>query len=403
MEKNQFSYHKYIIVSLLYLFIVAVIGTLLRSVSYFQIPFPYGNLVHAHSHVAFQGWVYTSLILILTKRYISEEKQRHGKYQLQFRLTSIFIIGVLVAFAIQGYGLYSIIFSTLFQILNYWFFYRFFKDTQYSKPGLSLKWIKTGIGFGLLSSLFPYVIGISSAKGLGGSELYKSLVYSFMHLQYNAWFLFIAIGLFYELLNRINISVVEKNGNRFYWCFAVAVIPAISLSLLGMSFSNYLTIPSWFSVVFQSIGLMFFLQSFPIKNLFQIRGKGFWVHLFLILFISAFILKIALQSLSVVPALSDFAFQNKLIFLSYLHLSLIGVISFLLIAMLIHFDWIPINILSKTGFTMLIWGFSITELILVFGGLGLYYNTEVLVLGSAVMAFGILFLVLSNRFIFQTK
>jgi hypothetical protein len=55
MKNKQFSYHKYILVSLVYFFTVALIGTLLRSVTYLHLPLEYGHLVHAHSHVAFQG------------------------------------------------------------------------------------------------------------------------------------------------------------------------------------------------------------------------------------------------------------------------------------------------------------------------------------------------------------
>jgi hypothetical protein len=117
----------------------------------------------------------------------------------------------------------------LFQTLNYWFIYRFQKDAHPSGSNLSMKFIKMGIGFGLLSSTFHYVIGFVSAKGLGGTETYKTLVYSFMHLQYNAWFLFISIGLFYELFNRLRIEVSEEYGQKFYWSFSLAVIPAISL------------------------------------------------------------------------------------------------------------------------------------------------------------------------------
>ncbi|MFT5886801.1 MAG: hypothetical protein ACI9IP_003272 [Arcticibacterium sp.] len=393
MQKRQIAYRKYIQISLFYLLIVAIIGTVLRSVAFFNIPFEYANLVHAHSHVAFQGWVYTAIFLIITSLYISPEKVENGRYLLQFKLTVLILIGVLVSFTLYGYGLYSIISSTLFQILNYWFIYRFFKDVKTSSPRqLDLLLVKTGLGLGLLSSFFPYFIGFVSAKGYAGSELYKSLVYSFMHLQYNGWFLFIIIGLFYKLLDLNQITYTYSLALKFYKYYIAAVIPAISLSLLGMSFSNFLIIPAYLAVAFSAMGLLFFMKSFSMKDLAKKTKQNPWFPYFILLFIVGFILKVCLQTLSIIPGLNAYAFFNKLIFLAYLHLSLIGVISFLLIAVIIHLKWIPINSISKVGFTLLILGFLVTELVLTLGGFS-WSSTQVpLFAGSAAMAVGILLL-----------
>jgi len=153
LQKKQIAYRKYIPISLFYFLIVAVIGTLLRSIAFLKIPFEYANLVHAHTHVAFQGWVYTAIFLIITSLYVSPDKFQRGKYLLQFKLTTLVLIGVLISFTFQGYGLYSIVSSTLFQLLNYWFIYRFFRDVKVSSPlQVDLLFIKTGLGLGLLSS-----------------------------------------------------------------------------------------------------------------------------------------------------------------------------------------------------------------------------------------------------------
>jgi hypothetical protein len=217
VQKGQIAYRKYIQISLFYFLIVAVIGTLLRSFSFLNIPFVYTNLVHAHSHIAFQGWVYTAIFLISSRLYISKERLERGKYAIQFKLTVLVLIGVLVSFSLQGYGLYSIIFSTLFQLLNYWFTYRFFKDSEpLNAESIPLLFIKTGLVLAVLASLFPYVIGVVSAKGHGGSELYKSLVYTFMHLKYNGWFLFITIGLFYQpWIQVINATAFKRREANF--------------------------------------------------------------------------------------------------------------------------------------------------------------------------------------------
>jgi hypothetical protein len=182
-------------ISLAFLFAVAIIGTLLRSPYIATIPLEYTNLVHAHSHTAFQGWIYTIMFLLLTNIFIAKDKIKKGHYVLQFKITVLIVLGVLVSFSLQGYGLYSIIFSTLFQVLNYWFIYRFLNDSGPVKSGsvnfISLRFIKTGLWLGVLSTIMPFGIGFLSAKGQNSTELYHAFVYTFMHLQYNGWFLFL--------------------------------------------------------------------------------------------------------------------------------------------------------------------------------------------------------------------
>ena len=228
--------------SLIFLFLVAFIGTLMRAVGVVNTPFAYTHLLHAHSHVAFQGWVYLIMMLLLTRFFLDGEQVEKGRYPLQFKLTVFIVVGILVSFALEGYGLYSIIFSTLFQVLNYWFIFRFLKDSRrsraYSEKAISIRFVRTGLWFGLLSTLLPYAVGILSAKGLNGTEAYRSLVYTFLHLQYNGWFLFVVLGLFFDFLDKRKVKYNRKFADLFYWLMTLAVIPATTLSLLGMTFIN---------------------------------------------------------------------------------------------------------------------------------------------------------------------
>jgi hypothetical protein len=387
-------------ISLAFLFVVALIGTFLRTPYVADIPLKYTNLVHAHSHTAFQGWIYLIIFLLLTSTFITKEQICKGRYHLQFRLTVLIVLGVLVSFTMQGYGLYSIIFSTLFQVLNYWFFYRFLKDSGPVKSGsvsfIPLRFIKTGLLLGVLSTIMPFGIGFLSAKGKNGTELYDAFVYMFMHLQYNGWFLFVALGLFYKFLEKNNIAFIVIRANRFYVLFTIAVIPAIALSLLGMSFSEYFILPAYFSAILQGLGILFFLFSLPRKTAGLLRYKFLWLRLYLLVFFVSFLLKNILQSLSVFPVFQSYAFNNRLIIIAYLHLTLIGAISFLFFALMIEGRWLTMNVLTLTGSSFLLLGFVSTELILTLGGFGFWYNHQILLAGSILMVLGIL-LLLVNR------
>jgi hypothetical protein len=377
-------------ISVAFLFIVASIGTLLRSVSFIDLPFSYGNLVHAHSHVAFQGWVYTSMILILPKLFLSKDQIAKGRYLLQFQITIPIIIGILISFSLQGYGLYSIIFSTLFQGLNYWFIYQFLRDSKSLSPTLPLQFIKWGLYLGLLSTLFPFIIGFLSAKGYANTELYESFIYTFMHLQYNGWFLFVAIGLFIKLLELHDIKLLSKHALVFFNLFSISILPAISLSLIGMSFKSFFLPFAYVSAILQVLAVYHFIRAIPATAASIFNRQTFLVKLFFFVFLISFTLKFSIQFLSIFPFAEEIAFHNKPIILSYLHLSLIGVISCLYLGIMFLFNWIPVSTLSINGGLMFLAGFLCTELLLVLNGLNIFSSDIALALGSFLMMLGIL-------------
>ena len=399
--------HKWSRVSLFFLFTVAFIGTILRSTAFVSFPLEYVNLVHAHSHVAFQGWVYTILMLLLTRTYLKEHQIKSGRYRLQFGLTVLVVAAILISFSWQGYGLYSIVFSTLFQLLNYWFIFRFLKDLKESyssgEADISVRFVKTGMWLGLLSTLLPVGVGLLSAKGQNGSEAYRSLVYTFLHLQYNGWFLFVVLGLFYRYLCSNQIAFGNKDGLRFYTLLSLAVIPSISLSLLGMGFANYLMPAAYVSALLLAAALWFFIRSLPAKFHALFAHRSYWFKVYLFAFVASFILKMILQSLSVLPPFRAYAAYNKFIIIAYLHLSLIGSISFLLLAMLVAMKWIPVTGSFKLGSALFLTGFLLTEILLSLAGLGLFHSNLFLATGSGVMALGVLAMMVTGDTVPESK
>ncbi|MCR9153568.1 MAG: hypothetical protein NXI09_05620 [Bacteroidetes bacterium] len=382
------------ILPLSFLFIAALIGNGLRASAYFQLPFEYGHLVHAHSHVAFQAWIYGSMFLLLVNGFLEEVQIKKGKYLLQFKLSMFLVLAILIAFSLQGYALYSIILSTLFQGLNYWFIYRFFKDAK--GQSLALVFIKTGLIFGLISTLLPFAIGALAAQGLKASEAYHSLVFSFLHLQYNAWFLFVALGLFYKFLDEHQLPYSLQFGKRFYQFLSLSVFPAIALSLLGMSFASKIIILGYLAALLLSLALVYFLRS--IKNSIQtLKAKlNPWLKLLLFVFLASFVAKTILQLSSVIPAFKDLAFFNKAIIIAYLHLSLIGTISFLLLALLLAKKYLPNHWFTKLGASLLFCGFVGSEVLLVFRGLSFNIHQIGLITASIAMLLGILFFVFAG-------
>ncbi|HHG86149.1 MAG TPA: hypothetical protein ENJ82_15475 [Bacteroidetes bacterium] len=338
------------------------------------------------------------LFLLITRLFLTEKQVQKRKYALQFKLTTLILIGILIAFSLQGYGFYSILFSSLFQLLNYWFIYSFFRDSKQApdpKHVVAIRFVKTGLWLAILSTLAPWGVGILSAKGLNGTEAYHSFIYFFLHFQYNGWFLFVALGLCFKVLEKDAIIYNQQHALRFYWLFTIAVIPALALSYLGMSFRAYILVPAYLGATLQLVGAAFFgLMLKPLLSSW-FRNKNLWFQVFFTAFLASFFLKITLQFISVFPVFEQYVFGNKNIILAYLHLNFIGLLSFLLLALLINLKWLRLNLISKIGSALLVLGFIVTELILMLGGMAIFYDHKVLFLGSLAMSIGILMLVLS--------
>lgn len=379
----------------IFLLIVACIGTLLRFS--FLIPFklPFANLLHAHSHVAFQGWVYLTLFFLLTKNFLSEKTIAVGKYKFQYRLTIFIIIGILISFIYQGYGLFSILFSSLFQIMSYWFAFRFLKDLnlEYTNQQnyISLKFIRAAVWLNILSTIAPWCIGVISAKGFSGSEIYNAAIYFFLHFQYNGWFTFAVLGLFLKILEQNNINFNYTKASFFFYAILLSVIPAYTLSLLGMSFKNNIINIAYFASIAQLIASLFFISLiFPLINSFLKRLNHF-LGLFILVSFLAFLLKLIAQSLSILGILQNIVFTNRYLIISFLHLTLIGFVSFALFAFLKYSKNInTTGRIDKIGFILLTTGFIINEISLVCASFSTFmFLNEFLAYSSLSIALGI--------------
>ena len=169
------------------------------------------------------------------------------------------------------------------------------------------------------------------------------------------------------------------------------------MSLFGMEFSTYIMPAAYASALILLAALVFFIRGLP-KSLFaSLEKRGFWFRVYFYGFIASFLLKMALQVLSVLPPFQSYASYNKFIIIAYLHLSLIGSISFLLLALFLDMKWLTVDRWFKAGSILLLAGFGVTEILLALAGLGLFYDPVLLAVGSGCMAFGILTMILNRK------
>ncbi len=374
------------------LMLVAFIGVMLRYKIAYALPFVHQkHLLHAHSHFAFTGWVTQILMALLVSRLYHDQPDAFKKYAPVLYGNLIAAYGMWFTFPFQGYGLYSIGFSTLSIFTAYAFaiiYWRSINRVRQKSPGDP--WFKAALFFNVVSSAGAFALAIMMATKTAHPDKYLASSYFFLHFQYNGWFFFACMGLLAHQLYSWGIRL--GSGNAIFWLFTLACIPAYFLSAL------WLPIPLWayilviVAVGFQLAGFILLFRAVRehlgrLKTFISPLGK--WL---MGLSAVALAIKLLLQSGSIIPALSKLAFGFRSIVIGYLHLVLLGVITLFILGYIVINQYMRINKMAVRGIAVFIAGIFFNELILLIQGSGAIsyisvpYTNEML-FGAAVLLF----------------
>ncbi|TPE44064.1 hypothetical protein [Pontibacter mangrovi] len=364
--------------ALLSLAVIALLGLLLRWT--FVSPVAWVNykfLLHAHSHVALLGWLYPVLFIALLHAYLPPEIRNKKVYFRQFWLAQAAVLGMLLSFPVQGYAAVSITFSTVHILLSYWFILRFLKDARAQpinskKHSLSFRFVKAALFFLALSSLGPWAMGPIMATGHSGTALYYNAIYFYLHFLYNGWFTFAVLGLLFWLLEKYSISFNRKHGLLFFRLMFWACLPAYLLSVLWVKPDAIVYMLGGAAALTQVLALALLLwQLWPIRKQVRTLFSG-WGSGLLILSALAFILKTLMQFSTAFPYMANLAYNIRHFIIGYLHLVLIGFVSFFILAWLAQQGWLSLRQrFSRCGISLFILAFVGSEALLF--GQGLFY------------------------------
>lgn len=384
MTSNYFK------IPLLYLFIISFLGLSIRY-GFFTGNFltDYKYLLHTHSHLGFIGWVYSILFLLLTKEFLSEEAIKKGHFKLQFWITQALVLGMLISFFRSGYGLISIILSSFFPFLSYWFIISFYKHSKYEKNDYATKFVFVALFSLFFSSLGTWALAVVASKGFAGSDLYLMCIYFYLHFQYNGWFTFAIIALYLKKFQ----EKLDLNKTRlFFYLSTITLFSGYFLSLVGFDVNSNLKTVAGLSGLLSIIALLLISKE-VLKNIIHYR-KEMFLELFFLSLVSifSFSLKNILQFLSFFPIFKELAFKNRFVVISYIHLYLIGFVTTSLLINLIISKKIVFSKLSRYGFHLLLSGFAITEFLILEGGFGVMHP-KALFGFSLLMITGILLIV----------
>ena len=366
------------------LLIVATLGILLRYKIAFSLPFiDQKHVLHSHSHFAFTGWI-TQTLLVLMVYYLQKHQLSNvfKKYNYLLLLNLASAYGMLISFILQGYALFSISFSTLSIFTAFVFAYRYWKDlNSLPNTGSTHHWFKAALVFNVLSSLGAFSLAALMITKLASQKLYLSSVYYFLHFQYNGWFFFAGMGLFFYAAKLQS----QKNIKNIFWLFAVSCVPAYFLSILWAAIHPLLYWMVVLAALAQTIAWILFVQLI-FKNIGHIKNNFLkYSHWLLALSIIACSIKITLQLFSVVPYLSKLAFGFRPIVIGYLHLVLLGVITLFLLGYIVSLQIIKITKGVRLGIGIFVGGIFLNELLLMIQGVFAISNTIIPFLNEALL------------------
>jgi hypothetical protein len=347
----------------------------------------YKNIQHAHSHVALLGWLtgiyYLAIIYCFRLKTV--------RYQNLFWLMQSLVFAMLISFPIEGYGKFSIVFTSSYLLLTYRFVQLVFQDIRAANlKGLKIHFLKASLIFLVLSSAGPWSVGIITAIGLKGSAWYYGAIQFYLHFLFNGWFIFAVIALFIAIVNDFNIYFNNRLGLAFFYVLIIATLLTFAHAI---SWSN----PFFLLSLINSIGVMAQLIAFAlfmilIKPLLSELSaslspytKMVWVIALLAIFI-----KVLIQSTIVIPNIAHASYSIRNFVIGFIHLLLLGGLSLFILGLTEALIGIKMN---KLGTTMFIAGIVLSEIclfgqgILIWQGFGFFPYYYLLIFSAYCVVF----------------
>ncbi len=301
-----------------------------------QLPLNFNFILHAHSHLMMLGFIFNALLLLVWQNFTSGFDLLSKRY---FIALQVFVLLMMIAFLYQGYGFYSILFSTFHLWTSYIILIRLWKRLEGNRKLLIM--IKAGIIFHFLSSLGPYILGPLSVMGLKSSPWYQQAVFFYLHFQFLGIYFIWLLSLFFK---RTNIIPEIKQ-------IKIITVSLILLYVHSLDFS--FDHPALNLIGGLASALLFMVYiTFYVK----FREQAFQYRFFYFVLLMVFVLNI----LGSFPYFSDLVVKHRMILIAWLHFLFLGVFA--------PFIWMMRSIrLNGNYFVPYAIFFTLTEFLLIYG------------------------------------
>jgi len=378
---------KYINVTLILFLITSIFSLILRYIPLADgdLEWNYQHILQTHSHLAFLGWVFNCIFLLIAHQYPNIfKKSKILSFDLLFIIFQISILFISIGLMIWGYKVLAITFLSIHSLFTIIFAVKFFKYSDKNLVGTYI--LKLALILMGLSYIGTLALGPLSANGLKGSNYYNSAIYFYMHFQYNGFFLLAVVGLLLNFCKNINIDIViSKNQINL---FLLSIILTYSISLL---FAKISWIISLLAVLSSLLQIYLFLDIYiKNKNSLKIRFQDSQSKFIIQLVLFLFIIKLLAQLFS--PFIPDSVSSNRNMIIVFLHLNFLGIIS----PMLLYFIdvYFVRSVIFRNFILAFIVAFILNEISLVLSYFNIFKQYEIYY--SNIISTALLFLLILN-------
>jgi hypothetical protein len=351
--------------------IVATLGVLMRSKMIFNLPWiDYNRLVDTHGHFAFAGWV----TLILTMLMVYElPGALYNKKAYQILLGLIFASSWATLFTspFESCKFISEYVSIGYLIITYIFSWVYIKDILKGTVHKTVKLLSvSSLIYLVLSSAGVLMLACLFAKKSLNAILYRDALFGYLHLQYNGFFTLAVFALIFNKVIPVASERANKNMYRFAILLCLSVIPSMFTSFLWHQATPAIHILSIIGSVLLLLSFVWLVvSSLALVKEFKMIIPA--IRYMVILALSAFMIKIFLQSLTVFNSINVLVFGNRPMIMGFLHMVFLGFVTLFIIAYFAQ-NGILKNRSKLTMFALLLFTIAIVinEILLMLQGLG---------------------------------
>jgi len=369
MKKN------WVIISFINFFIASLLGLVLRVAHVYEIPgLEFRKVMYAHFHVSMLGWLYLVIYSIIWSTFIDKSSRSRSIYERFFWLTQASVIGMIFSFSFHGFGVASAVFVGLHLFISYLFVVLVWMDkSRQSSPSELL--LRTSLLWMLLSTIGVWVVVYLVTGNIRNLVFYHMAIQFFLHFQFNGWFTFIVLAIFYNELEKKGLNFNRRLFMWFFWLLVVSCILTYALSVAWSNPHKILFFMNGTGVLVQLAAVFVFMGI--TKSLLREYGKGLspLVRIFFILALISFILKILIQSAVVLPQVAVISYTIRQFVVGFVHLTVLGSVSAYIIGLLLDRNVISKSSLpGRWGSWLFLSSFIVIEMLLFIQGLFLWFE-----------------------------
>ena len=318
------------------LVVAAVIGALLRLIFVVDLPWMvFKPWLHAHSHVAMLGWVFTGLFVSLVDQEGSDLRPGIAR---TFTVALAAVGGMVLFFPLQGYAPIPIALSTIHMILGYRLALHAWRRTAAWPAEGSRLLVRLALVLLVLSTLGIWAMPFIMAFGLAGTEIYYWSIQWFLHFQFNGWFWFGVMAIGSRWAETHGVPVRLDRFTTSLWLLSCLLTYA-----LVIAWSERYT----FIIAVNAVGVLVQLWAGwrTLMAMHRVRAQALvrttpWLRLCIGMLLCAMMVKVAIQTALVWPTMAEMALTIRNYVIGFIHLNTLGVASSALFGYAITRGWL---------------------------------------------------------------